>query len=74
MTIEELKSNLPDVKIRIEGWRTTYTAELRGRRLTHAVVYVNELSSSFQFSWDDVLQAVNKKRILKAKISENQPY
>lgn len=61
LTIKEIKEQLPDVKIRVNG--KVETGKVRGRALQYAVVFVGD--NSWEYSWEAMQRAVNKNRILE---------
>jgi hypothetical protein len=65
MTIDEIKENLPDVKVKIGTG--IFTGILRGRFLPYAQVWVPELGPDIkiEYSWKIVQQAINNNKPLK---------
>ena len=63
-TIEKVKSELPDVKVKIDG--KIYTGEVRGRLNDFATVTVFFLSpgTMFTYSWETITRALNNNKPL----------
>lgn len=60
-TIEKVKAELPDVKVRIDT--QVKTAQVRGRSLQFPIVGIG--SHSWEFSWQTITDALNNGKPLR---------
>jgi hypothetical protein len=64
MTIEEIKKNLPTVKVKC--FNTIVPAKISGRQLKYPIVHTSFLGTnlSWEFSWSAIEHAINTDSVL----------
>ena len=61
MTIQEIKKQLPDVKVSVDG--QTQVCHIYGRKLDFATVYTT--IGNFEFAWSTIQRHLETGRLLK---------
>ena len=66
MTLEELKRDLPDIKVMYR--KKEYSGKIKGRMLDFPQVIIPELGIGWEFCWKTVLHCVNNNKAVIAEV------
>jgi len=57
MTTDEVKANLPDIRIKIG--KAIYAGRVSGRKNRFATIYVPDLGVDYEYAWQTIAHSIN---------------